>query len=159
MSKPWLEDFFDADYLHLWRGMITEERTRHEAQGLWQLLDLGEGSRVLDAPCGYGRLSRPLAERGARVLGVDQSQLLIDQAEHERGELPKERLRYLRHDLRHPLSEDRFDAAINIFSSLGYGTEEDDLSILNTLAQRPYALVVWCLWKPTTGTLLWRFDE
>lgn len=135
MSKPWWEDFFDADYLRLWRPSVTEERTRHEAEGLWQLLGLQASSRVLDAPCGYGRLSKPLAERGAYVLGADRSQLLVERAEQERGELPKASLRYLRHDLRHPLSEGGFDVAINIFSSLGYGTEEDDLRIVKTLAQ------------------------
>ncbi len=49
--------------------------------------------------------------------------------------MPEEKLRYLCHDLRQPLSESGFDAAINIFSSLGYGTEEDDLAILKTMAQ------------------------
>jgi len=33
------------------------------------------------------------------------------------------------------MSESGFDVAINIFSSLGYGTEEDDLAILKTMAQ------------------------
>ena len=99
------------------------------------MLDLREGSRVLDAPCGYGRISRSLAEKGAYVLGVDQSQVLLDQAERDREGLPEERLRYLCHDLRQPLSESGFDAAINVFSSLGYGTEEDDLAILKALAQ------------------------
>jgi hypothetical protein len=35
--------------------------------------------------------------------------------------------------LRQPLAEMGFDAAINIFTSLGYGTEEDDVAILTTL--------------------------
>jgi len=135
MSKPWWEDFFDADYLHLWGGFVPKERTALEVEGLWQLLDLQDGSRVLHAPCGYGRISRPLAEKGVCVLGVDQSQVLLDQAEQDREGLPEEKLRYLCHDLRQPLSESGFDAAINVFSSLGYGTGEDDLAILKTLTQ------------------------
>ena len=114
---------------------MPKERTALEVEGLWQLLDLQDGSRVLDAPCGYGRISRPLAEKGVCVLGVDQSQVLLDQAEQDREGLPEEKLRYLCHDLRQPLSESGFDAAINVFSSLGYGTEEDDLAILKTLTQ------------------------
>ena len=70
MPKPWWEDFFDADYLHLWGGFVPKERTDLEVEGVWQLLDLNEGSRILDAPCGYGRISRSLAERGVYVLGV-----------------------------------------------------------------------------------------
>ncbi len=140
----WWKDFFDADYIHIWGSFFPPERTASEVDGLWQLLGLREGSRVLDAPCGYGRLSRPLAERGAMVLGVDQSEVLLKHAESERGNLPAERLRYLHHDLRQPLAETGFDAATNVFSSLGYGSEEDDLAILRNLcvAVRPGGLVL-----------------
>lgn len=129
----WWQDFFDGDYIRIWSGFFPAERTAGEVDGLWQLLGMKEGSRVLDAPCGYGRLSRPLAERGALVVGVDQSEALLKHAESERGELPSERLRYLRQDLRQPLAESGFDAAFNVFSSLGYGTEDDDLAILRNL--------------------------
>jgi SAM-dependent methyltransferase len=131
--SAWWKDFFDADYIRIWGEFIPAEKTASEVEGLWQLLRLHEGSRVLDAPCGYGRLARPLAERGCLVLGVDQSEALLQHAESHRGDLPPERLRYLQHDLRQPLQHSGFDAAINIFSSLGYGTEEDDLAILRNL--------------------------
>ncbi len=88
---------------------------------------------MLDAPCGYGRLARLIAERDAAVVGVDQSEVLLAQAEKNRGELPPARLRYFRHDLRMPLPESGFDAVYNVFSSIGYGTEDDDLAIFRTL--------------------------
>jgi len=140
----WWKDFFDGDYIRLWGGWFAGERTAAEVDGLWQLLGLQEGSRVLDAPCGYDRLSRPLAERGAIVLGVDQSDALLKHAESERGALAPDRLRYLRHDLRQLLPESSFDVAINVFSSLGYGREDDDLAILSNLraAVRPGGLVL-----------------
>ena len=139
----WWESFFDADYLRIWGRFTPPEQTRRDAEGLWTLLALNPGSRVLDAPCGYGRLSRLLAIRGAAVLGVDQSETLLEQAERDRGDLSGDRLRYLRHDLRQPLPESGFDVALNVFTSLGYGTEEDDLAILRTLhgAVRPGGLV------------------
>lgn len=135
----WWKDFFDEDYIRVWGSFTNAERTASEVDGLWQLLELHEGSRLLDAPCGFGRLSRTLAERGAIVLGVDQSETLLQHAEKERGSLNTERLRYRHHDLRQRLPESGFDAAINVFSSLGYGTEEDDLAILRNLrsALRP----------------------
>ena len=141
---PWWQSFFDADYLKIWGGFVTGDRTRQEAADLWQLLGLKNGSRVLDAPCGYGRLSRALAERGAVVTGVDQSEFRIDEGERTRDGLSSAQLRYLRHDLRVPLGEGGFDAAINMYSSLGYGTEEDDVAMLATLrgAVRPGGLVL-----------------
>lgn len=77
--------------------------------------------------------SRPLAALGASVLGVDQSEYLLTVAESQRGELPQDRLRYLRHDLRTPLPVIGFDAACNIFTSFGYGTEEEDVAVFRAL--------------------------
>jgi SAM-dependent methyltransferase len=141
--NDWWRSFFDADYLHIWRQSEVSGSVAAQVDGLWSILGLQQGSRVLDAPCGYGRVARPLAERGALVLGVDQSRTLLQHAESERGDLPSSRLRYLQHDLRYPLSEEGFDAAFNVFSSLGYGTEDDDVAILETLrgAVRPGGLL------------------
>jgi SAM-dependent methyltransferase len=135
----WWQSFFDAEYLRLWEGAEVPGKTDREADSLFGLLNLHGGSTVLDAPCGYGRISRALAHRGATVLGVDFSADLIAEAQRRRGDLSLERLRYHRADLRTPLQESGFDAALNIFSSLGYGTESDDLAILSNLraAVRP----------------------
>ena len=132
MDTNWLQSFFDRDYLRLWAGSLTAERTQKEADGIWNLLKLRPSSRVLDAPCGYGRLSLALAERGAIVVGVDLASDMIAEAERNRRGI--ENLRYLHHDLRQELPEGGFDAAFNVFTSLGYGSEEDDLKVLRTLA-------------------------
>ena len=131
--QEWWKTFFDQDYLKIAGQMFTEEDNAKQAAALWSLLDLVPGCRLLDAPCGWGRLSRPLALLGATVLGVDQSEMLLAVAEAQRGELPPEQLRYLRHDLRTPLLETGFDVACNIFTSFGYGTAEEDLALFQTL--------------------------
>ena len=143
MSGLWWKTFFDDAYVRIWGEFLSVEQTLSDVEGLWQLLELREGVRVLDAPCGYGRISKPLAERGALVLGVDQSAELLAQAGDNRSGLSADRLRYLHHDLRRPLAETGFDVALNVFSSLGYGTEEDDMAILKTLSQalRPGGLL------------------
>jgi SAM-dependent methyltransferase len=135
----WWQTFFDEDYARLWSAYTPAEQTESQVNALWKLLGLMPGSRVLDAPCGYGRISLPLARGGARVLGVDYSADLLAMAERERGEIGNDLLAYLRHDLREPLAETGFDVALNVFSSLGYGTEADDERILRTLrgAVRP----------------------
>ena len=130
----WWSTFFDEDYSRLWDALTPPERTGAEVDAIWKLLDLQPGMKVLDAPCGYGRIARRLAERGARVTGVDQSEVLLARAEREREGIGEDRLRYLRHDLRLPLAELGHDVALNYFTSLGYGTEEEDLAILTSLA-------------------------
>jgi 2-polyprenyl-3-methyl-5-hydroxy-6-metoxy-1,4-benzoquinol methylase len=47
---------------------------------LFELLGQIEGLRVLDVACGHGRVTRELARRGARVVGVDLSAALLDTA-------------------------------------------------------------------------------
>lgn len=137
--SEWWRDFFDADYLRISHALFPDSVNEAQAGAIWQLLELTPGARLLDAPCGYGRLSSLLAERGAVVTGVDQSEVLIAEAERTRGGVPPERLRYVRHDLREPLADSGFDAVINVFTSFGYGTEEEDLALFRNLrdAVRP----------------------
>jgi SAM-dependent methyltransferase len=45
-----------------------------------RLLDAHPGEVVLDVACGAGRFSRQLAQRGARVVAVDQSERFIERA-------------------------------------------------------------------------------
>jgi SAM-dependent methyltransferase len=132
MAGAWWEGFFDADYVRIWGPRFTAGED--EAGSLWRILGLTPGCRILDAPCGYGRVALPLARLGATVMGVDQSAPLLAEAERRRGDVPLDRLRYLLQDLRAPLAESGFDAALNLFTSLGYGSEDDDLAILRTLA-------------------------
>lgn len=131
--NQWWSTFFDDNYLSIWGQLFSKESNANQAADLWSMLDLIPGCKILDAPCGWGRLSGPLALMGASVLGVDQSEAMLAYATANRGELPPERLRYLRHDLRMPLSETGFDVACNIFTSFGYGTEEEDVAIFRTL--------------------------
>src|SRR5215472_13788412 len=137
--NDWWKTFFDQDYLRIWEQVFTEEANAKQAAELWSMLDLNPGCRLLDAPCGWGRLSHQLALRGARVVGVDQSETLLNAAEARRGGLPPERLCYLRHDLRKSLPDTGFDVACNIFTSFGYGTEEEDVAVFRSLrcALRP----------------------
>ncbi len=142
--NEWWKTFFDQDYFRIWGQLFTEEANAKQAAELWSMLDLTPGCSVLDAPCGWGRLSHPLALLGAAVLGVDQSETMLAVATRDCEDLPPERLRYLRHDLRTPLTEAGFDVACNIFTSFGYGAEEDDVAIFRTLrgAIRPGGRVV-----------------
>lgn len=144
LASDWWQSFFDDDYALIWSDAIPESESHAQCDALWQLLQLKEGSTLLDAGCGFGRLAKPLAERGAVVTGVDQSAALLAHAERGRGDLSEDKLRYIRHDLRYRLPDAQFDAAFNAFTGIGYGTEEDDLAILLTLhdALRPGGLLL-----------------
>lgn len=83
MSIPlnWYEDFFHGVTLDLWRKAIPPKQTKAEAGFLKTSLDCGPGARVLDVPCGNGRLSFELAKQGLNVTGVDISEEFVTEAQ------------------------------------------------------------------------------
>jgi len=137
-APDWWEGFFDDNYLRLWASTLTDPKSDEDASAICELLALKPGNKVLDAPCGFGRLTRRLAARGVQVVGMDASQRMIDEAERH----PVEHARYVRHDLREPLPEAGFDAAFNVFSSIGYAGEEGDRAAFRSVhaALRPGGL-------------------
>lgn len=138
-AQPWWLSFFDRDYLAIWQQVFPPDLNDAQARAIWTMLELQPGCRILDAPCGWGRLSLPLAHLGATVLGVDQSAEMIGAAESLRHDASPRRLSYLQHDLRTPLPHSGFDLALNVFTSFGYGSENEDLAIFRSLhaALRP----------------------
>lgn len=82
MAVPdnWYEDFFHGLALDLWRKAIPPEKTQAEAEFLIKHLACEPGARLLDVPCGNGRLSFELGRRGYRVTGVDISEEFIEEA-------------------------------------------------------------------------------
>lgn len=58
------------------------------AAALLDLLGDVGGMRVLDLACGHGRVARALARRGARVVGVDISNVLLGRARTAEAEEP-----------------------------------------------------------------------
>jgi SAM-dependent methyltransferase len=82
MSTPsnWYETFFHGVTLDLWRRAIPPEQTTAEAEFLIQNLNCELGARVLDVPCGNGRLTFELANRGYRLTGVDIAEEFIKEA-------------------------------------------------------------------------------
>ncbi len=74
----WFEDFFHGVANDLWRKFATPELNAAEADFLTGVF--GAKARLLDVPCGNGRLSLELARRGCRVTGVDISKEFIIEA-------------------------------------------------------------------------------
>jgi SAM-dependent methyltransferase len=131
MERDEWDKFFDEIYLRTYAPLQRRGDAEGQALGAVRLAGCEPGADVLDAPCGYGRHSIPLARAGYRVVGADRSEKLLDEARRAAGE--SEWLGWVQADHRDlPFEEASFDAVLNLFSSLGYRGEEGDRQ---TLAQ------------------------
>jgi len=136
MSDDWWKDFFGGLMVDFWRAAMTPETTRAEADFLWKSLRLAPGMRVLDVPCGDGRLALELAARGCRVTGVDISSGFLAAAAdsaRERGLDVAWREADMR-DLPRDWNEE-FDAAYCAGSSFGFLGDSGDAAFLEAVAR------------------------
>lgn len=134
MPGEWWEDFFDETWARLLGSLWTEEENRRQAEHAAGLLDLDRGDRVLDVPCGDGRLGLELARQGYRVTGIDLAPALIDRADRAaRGRrLPAE---WAQGDMRALPLHGPFDAALCWWGSFGYFDEQGDAAFVQELAR------------------------
>ena len=77
MNPDWHRTFFRGMTLELWRRATPPLRTKEEAEFLADAFAEHPGGRLLDLPCGNGRLALALAARGFRLTALDQSATLL----------------------------------------------------------------------------------
>jgi SAM-dependent methyltransferase len=120
------EETFGEDYLYFYATRLTDEQNEHDTEDVVRFLDLQPGDAVLDAPCGHGRISNRLAERGIHVVGIDASELFLDVARAANTTVD-----YRAGDLRDLPVEGPFDAATSWFTSFGYFDDESNRRVLS----------------------------
>jgi len=121
----WWETVFDDRYLRLWGPLASPEATEQQVEGIIAYLGVEPGASILDLACGYGRIAIPLAQRGFRVTGLDLSETLLGQARASAARAGVE-VDWHQGDMREIPWEGAFDAVINVFSSFGYFTDEEE---------------------------------
>jgi SAM-dependent methyltransferase len=140
IPNNWFETFFHGVTLDLWRKAIPQSQTHAEAEFLTTHLNCQPGAHVLDVPCGNGRLSFELAQRGFRVTGVDISEEFIEEARARAATLSgppatggAEPVDFILADMRNLDREAIYDGAYcfgNSFAFLGHAETENFLQAL-----------------------------
>ena len=132
----WYRDFFKDIALDVWRDAIPAAQTERELAFLVRALRLRPGARVLDAPCGAGRLALPLQERGLQVTGVDLAGEQIAEARRQssagHGTVGIE---WHQADIRDLPWASTFDAAFCFGNSFGYLDRDGTRAYVNALAR------------------------
>jgi ubiquinone/menaquinone biosynthesis C-methylase UbiE len=120
---------FGDFYIRAYSGPELESGAEAQALAAARLSGCREGGDLLDVPCGFGRHAVPLAAAGYRVVGADRSAALLEEARRraDGAKWPK----LVQADYRDlPFADESFDAALNLFSSLGYLGDEEDTKAL-----------------------------
>jgi SAM-dependent methyltransferase len=135
--------FFEESWPKISQGFESESEAEREIEWILSHVRPPAGAAVLDAPCGFGRHALALARRGFAVTGVDLSETELARA-RERAQAAAVRLTLVRQDMRDMEFSEQFDLALNLFSSIGYFSEDEDQLLLERFctALRPGGVFV-----------------
>lgn len=127
-TSRWYETFFGGLYAQVLGGENPEGRAAEESRMIKRILRLRKGKRVLDCPCGMGRISFGLAKLGLDVTGADLTALYIRRA-RKRAKEQGLNIPFLRCDMRELPFTNEFDAVVNWFTSFGYFDQAGNLAV------------------------------
>lgn len=126
-KKAFVGGAFPVDALA--NSAAFKKQTREQLPFLIKALKLKRGCSLLDVCCGTGRHAVPLSRKGLAVTGIDISKRYLRLAR-----AAKTKARFLERDMRSIGFENKFDAAINMWTSFGYfDRATDDLKALRSI--------------------------
>ena len=125
-------EVFGEDYLYFYEEWLDDDLSNSQAELIWETLELRTGDEVLDVPCGHGRIANRRAQRGARVTGVDADAFFVEHARADAAARGVE-VEYVHGDMRELPWTQRFDAALNWFTSFGYFDDDGNRAWLETV--------------------------
>ncbi|KZE52818.1 SAM-dependent methyltransferase [Brevibacillus parabrevis] len=132
MAEEWFERSFREDYVLVYQHR-DDSAADEEIANLLERLPVKDTGRILDLCCGSGRHSRALVRRGYEVVGVDLSPVLLQLAEEQNND---PQLSFARCDMRNIPYRDEFDIVVNLFTSFGYfSSDEENAQVIRNMAQ------------------------
>lgn len=135
-----IEDAYPSLLLRaLWTSKSAEQTAR-ETNYIESMLDvdllMGDGARLLDVPCGNGRIALELARRGHHVTGIDLAAAAIQRAQQDTAaHALKGSLAYRVGDMRDLPATGDFDGACCLWESFGYFDDDGNRAFLDALAR------------------------
>jgi cyclopropane fatty-acyl-phospholipid synthase-like methyltransferase len=131
--SDWWKTYFEGAPNHVFRHVMAASAPADAAR-IEKVLALPPQSKVLDVPCGHGRIAIELAARGHVVTGLDFSSEEIAHAKataRERGVQVDFRIG----DMRSAVPANAFDATACFGHSFGYFDDDDNVAFLRSLHQ------------------------
>ena len=120
--------------------LLNNQRSDKETDIIKKIV-CNKNLKILDVPCGYGRISNRWAKQGFNVVGIDINKVFIKITQKD-AENKKLKIKYLVRDVFSNSSRDKYDVVINIFTSIGY-FESEEKNLFFTFLN---------LWLPVLGS-------
>lgn len=112
------------------KTMTLKDRTVMEVEGLINILDLKKKGKILDIPCGYGRHSIELAERGFHIIGSDLNAVHLKKA-RKNAKKRNVKVKFVKENMIDIKYNAEFDILINMFFSFGiFGNDQKNFRVL-----------------------------
>jgi cyclopropane fatty-acyl-phospholipid synthase-like methyltransferase len=136
MDHPseWWQSFFSGPVVDFVLDSRDRQTTRDEADFIEQSLGIQPGDKLLDVPCGGGRLAMELAGRGYQVTGLDLCAELLQSAGRQASERNLD-INWITGDMRELSWRGEFDAAYCFWSSFGYFDEAENAAFLKAVSR------------------------
>ena len=117
-DKPWYAEWFDENYLEVYRHRNTND-AKKQVRLLISTLQPPPQTSILDLCCGEGRYTAILAKHGFRVMGLDLSATLV-----KYGKQKHPHLHLVVGDMR--FIPGCFDMVLSLFTSFGYFEKDEE---------------------------------
>lgn len=134
VQNDWWRTLFQGLFVDTWLVAIGEGQSRAEAEFIARALKAEPGARLLDVPCGAGRITLELAAMGFQVTGVDLSQPMLA-AGRQKAAQRNLSVEWHEREMRDLDWHDYFDGATCWGGSFGYLDDAGNAEFLQTLAR------------------------
>lgn len=130
-NAEWYVDWFNSPYYHLLYNNRNEDEATLFIDRLCENLAFKSHTRLWDIACGKGRHAIALNNKGFDVIGTDLSgNSIADASQYNNANLD-----FYVHDMREPFRINYFDAALNLFTSMGYFKDyKDNFAVFKSVA-------------------------
>lgn len=134
-SNWWQIIFNTTEYFEAFSSIYSSSRTKQEVDFILQTLNIDVKDKILDIPCGYGRHSIDLAQRGFNVTGVDFSKSLIKIALNKARIKKISSIRFICGDMRYFNAGQQYDIILNLGNSFGYFKDKDNERVIKAFSK------------------------
>lgn len=129
------EGYPDLMLRALWESK-SDDQTQREADYLDATFELDGPGRLLDVPCGNGRITLELAARGHHITGIDLAESAIVQAQADaKTRKLTDHVTFQQGDMRELPWEAEFDGAYCFWESFGYFDDDGNRGFLESVAR------------------------